>query len=204
MAKPGRPLKPNAAPSYMGGHTKMTGCGYILERCPSHPRADRRGYVPQHRLVTEARLGRFLLSGEVVHHADRNRLNNNWENLRVVSRVAHVHLHMEEDGMPWACSLTEDQVRSALRGRTTEQAARLLGVHHMTLRNRFDHLLIKRRSPHWVDDPEAVAAVRRAAPDPAVGFRELARMTGICNKTATSICRLHGIEWIHKTASPRL
>jgi len=43
--------------------------------------------------------------------------------------------------------LTEAQVRKALRGRTTLEAAQLLGVNHQTLRNRFDHLLTKRKSP---------------------------------------------------------
>lgn len=43
--------------------------------------------------------------------------------------------------------LTEKDVRQALRGRTTKQAAELLGCHPMTLYNRFDHLLKKRKSP---------------------------------------------------------
>ena len=48
--------------------------------------------------------------------------------------------------------LTEDQVREALQGRTTEDAAELLGVHQQTLYNKFDHLLDKRRSPGFLDE----------------------------------------------------
>lgn len=48
--------------------------------------------------------------------------------------------------------LTEDQVREALQGRTTEEAASLLDVHPQTLYNRFDHLLTKRKGPGFLDE----------------------------------------------------
>jgi transposase-like protein len=57
--------------------------------------------------------------------------------------------------LPWksACirELDEEQVRAALRGRTTEQAATLLGVSHGTLRGRFPHLLTIRARPGSLD-----------------------------------------------------
>ena len=48
--------------------------------------------------------------------------------------------------------LTEEQVREALQGRTTKEAADLLGCHAQTLYNRFDHLLKKRKSPGFLDN----------------------------------------------------
>lgn len=53
---------------------------------------------------------------------------------------------------PAAATLTEELVREALRGRSTLAAAKFLGVHHMTLRNRFAHLLRKRASPNVLDE----------------------------------------------------
>jgi hypothetical protein len=47
--------------------------------------------------------------------------------------------------------LTEEQVREAVRGRTTLEAARVLGVHAQTLYNRFGHLLTKRTTPGALD-----------------------------------------------------
>jgi hypothetical protein len=47
--------------------------------------------------------------------------------------------------------LDEQSVREALQGRTTKEAAELLGVNHQTLRNRFPHLLSKRVSPGFLD-----------------------------------------------------
>lgn len=42
----------------------------------------------EHRVVAEEKIGRSLKKGEVVHHIDGNRLNNNPENLMVFSSQA--------------------------------------------------------------------------------------------------------------------
>jgi DNA-binding CsgD family transcriptional regulator len=59
----------------------------------------------------------------------------------------------QDAGVPWksGLQLTEQAVKQALMGRSTEEAARLLGVHPQSLRNHFDHLLTKRRSPGYYD-----------------------------------------------------
>ena len=47
-----------------------------------------------HRVVAEEKLGRALLPGEVVHHKDTNRLNNDPDNLRVFpSQKEHARWH---------------------------------------------------------------------------------------------------------------
>ncbi len=52
------------------------------------------GYAYKHRIVMEEKLGRKLNPGEVVHHIDGNRLNNDPENLVAVkSNGAHLNLH---------------------------------------------------------------------------------------------------------------
>ena len=55
------------------------------------------------------------------------------------------------NGIDWKrrhwSELTEESVRVALLGRSTAEAAKLLGVHHQTLRNRFSQLLAKRAAP---------------------------------------------------------
>ena len=48
---------------------------------PVHPRADNYGYVFEHIIILEAKLGRPLAPGEVSHHIDGNKLNNLPENL---------------------------------------------------------------------------------------------------------------------------
>ena len=49
--------------------------------------------IAEHRLVVEEREGRRLLPGEVVHHVDDNPLNNDPDNLVILSRAEHHRLH---------------------------------------------------------------------------------------------------------------
>ena len=71
-------------PAWKGG-IHVSHNGYIYVRKPNHPFANLHGYVPQHRLVVEQRLGRFLLPSEAVHHIDGNHANNDIANLEVFS-----------------------------------------------------------------------------------------------------------------------
>lgn len=70
--------------NWRGGRT-VTPAGYILLRIPEHPAADVRGYVYEHRLVMERKIGRPLAPGERVRHIDGNPANNDPANLRLVS-----------------------------------------------------------------------------------------------------------------------
>lgn len=70
------------------GHTGWKGGlrivkGYVMVFDPEHPNSTEQGYVAQHRLTVEKRLGRHLERHEVVHHIDGNRGNNALTNLQV-------------------------------------------------------------------------------------------------------------------------
>lgn len=54
----------------------------------------------QHVLVMEATIGRPVRDGEIVHHRDRNRQNNELSNLVLCeSQAAHKELHLQEDAI---------------------------------------------------------------------------------------------------------
>lgn len=186
-------------PSILGGGTWLTTEGYIREMTPGRSDSTSGGSMLQHRLAMSIHIGRSLLDSEVVHHKNGNRTDNRIENLELMTRLDHVHHHAEET----LSALTESEVKKALKGRTTQEAATVLGVNHQTLRNRFDHLLSKRKSPVDPKDPAAIEAVRTAAADAQTGYRELAASSGICSQVAKQICLDNAIEWIPKARTDR-
>lgn len=62
-----------------------TGKGYIKEVLQH-----------QHRVVMERVLNRKLKKGEIVHHIDGNKQNNNPKNLMVMTQSEHIKLHLKQ------------------------------------------------------------------------------------------------------------
>lgn len=67
--------------------------GYRLVYQPNHPNCYHDGYIPEHVLVVEASLGRYLKKPECVHHVNGDRLDNRIENLTLFSSQSE---HMRE------------------------------------------------------------------------------------------------------------
>jgi len=78
--------------NWKGGRV-ITSHGYVVLRMPDHPRAMANGYVYEHILVSEIKLGRPLLPGEIVHHKDENRQNNAEENLIITGSIGEHKLN---------------------------------------------------------------------------------------------------------------
>lgn len=78
-------------PRWRGGRF-INSKGYVMILKPDHPRAVQ-GYVKEHILVLEKKLGRPLRSEEVPHHRNRVKTDNRPENLDVLVQEIHGKLH---------------------------------------------------------------------------------------------------------------
>lgn len=86
--------------SWKGGRIENA-AGYIMIRMPEHPRAKaNQGYVFEHNIVAEKKIGRYLLffgsghlDSEIVHHKNENKKDNSPENLEVMTYSEHSKIH---------------------------------------------------------------------------------------------------------------
>ena len=81
-------IKDNAHPGFITTHK-----GYIMLRRPNHPFCDSKGYVREHRLVMEERLGRILAPLELVHHGNEIKADNRSDNLAIDNKSVHTKHH---------------------------------------------------------------------------------------------------------------
>ena len=92
-------------PNWKGGVVHCNTHGYVKVRKPEHPFANG-GYVPQHRLVMEEHLGRYLTSEETVHHKNGMRDDNRLENLELWTGN-HPYGVRQKDLKQWAINYLE-------------------------------------------------------------------------------------------------
>jgi hypothetical protein len=101
-------LKGKLNSSFVDGLTRITnGKGVYLERyLPLHPKANKNGRIKEHVYVVETNYsiydskffdfletGIYLKKGYEIHHIDKNTLNNNTNNLLIVTRAEHTSIH---------------------------------------------------------------------------------------------------------------
>jgi len=130
--------------------TRVSARGYVVEYRPGHPMAARNGWAYQHRVVMMKLLGRPLLKTEVVHHKNGVKTDNRLENLELMTARQHVREHHAHPKK----ALTDARVMAALRGRTAEEAAHLLGICRNTLRKRYRKFQRRHASPFEIDARE--------------------------------------------------
>ena len=72
--------------------------GYIFIYMPEHPMSDSIGYIREHRLVMEKKIGRHLHKWEIIHHINGIQNDNRIENLELMTQGNHLKLHRSNNG----------------------------------------------------------------------------------------------------------
>jgi hypothetical protein len=88
------PFSGEKNPNWKGGVVYRN--GYRKIYVPQHPRAENGKYVPEHILVMEKELGRYISLGEDVHHKNGDKQDNRIVNLLLLSRSDHSSLHYQQ------------------------------------------------------------------------------------------------------------
>lgn len=89
---------PRGEQHYRWNDRLISSQGYVLVRVPKdHPLHVGNGYAYEHRMVASTILGRMLASDDIVHHVNGDRADNRPENLQVLQRGEHNHLHLVGD-----------------------------------------------------------------------------------------------------------
>jgi hypothetical protein len=89
-------IKGKYATGWKGGKYTTNRRGFKINYIyfPSHPRADKDGYVKESILSAEKKLGRIIKKTEVVHHIDNDPSNNDLKNLFVFrNNSEHIKFH---------------------------------------------------------------------------------------------------------------
>ena len=112
-------LEGKGNPNYKGGKY-VDDKGYVRILMPEHP-ANICGYVYEHRLVTEMKVGRLLQSWETVHHVNEIKTDNREENLFLTTIQEHIALHRTGTHHTFD---KKTQIRKAIRAKRKKEGLR--------------------------------------------------------------------------------
>ena len=91
-------FKPGQMPYQFKGYrytqSRKTSGVYKMLYMPEHPYCTSSGHVREHRYVMEQVLGRYLETGEIVHHLNGKTLDNRPENLEVMAKADHDRMNV--------------------------------------------------------------------------------------------------------------
>lgn len=139
-------------PRWKGGRRKRKD-GYVLRYAPGHPYANK-NIVLEHRLVMEAKIGRYLKPHEIVHHINGIKDDNRIENLELTRRPEHSRMHsLGNSGSPFVPRASKAKVVRLYieKSMILRDCADACGISYGSFRNHLTHygIPIRGKDPWW-------------------------------------------------------
>lgn len=144
---------------------KRTKAGYVTLCIKSHPYSDVQGYIFEHRIIMEMKIGRYLKPHEVVHHINEIKHDNRLENLELMDHGEHTAMHhtglkrdketkerisrwakkrlSDKRNHPTYKNVDEELTELYRRGFNITQMSSELGIARQTVRNKINYLGLK-------------------------------------------------------------
>ena len=139
---------------------KMNKAGYVLLCIHDHPNSDTKGYIFEHRVIAEMNCGRFLKSGEDVHHKNEVKYDNRIQNLEIISRSEHTTLHnlgsiqrkisdeakkrfSNKKNHPFYKDVDDELIKMIKEGKKPTEISRKLNITRRTVYNKIDYLNLR-------------------------------------------------------------
>lgn len=85
-------LRGERSPTWKGGR-KIDKNGYVYLKKPFHSKASKDGYVAEHIFIWMNYYQKNIPLSHMIHHEDKNRQNNQIENLTLVNHREHTNIH---------------------------------------------------------------------------------------------------------------
>lgn len=83
----------------------------------------------QHQIIMESYIGRALKKGEVVHHLDGNKRNNDISNLMIMTKSEHAKLHYKDIDRSKAVIQYDKSGNEIKKWKSAREACKELGLY---------------------------------------------------------------------------
>lgn len=164
--------------------------GYIRVYSPESESADSNGLIYEHQMIAEQKIGRKLKDGEVVHHIDRNRLNNSPNNLLVfASQADHGAFHrggdyvIDDEGVAHCTPLSSENKTCKVCGKKILWVSEYCKECYRLLETKTSNKPNK----------EHLKSLIRCTP-----FTRIATMYGVTDNAVRKWCKYYGLPYRHR------